>query len=138
MYVEKIEALIKGAGLGFEHTEERRWKLSRAGEQSPPAFLAWLPEPDNDAGLLKIYRAVGKLPPDAGIEFFKDIFRKNRDMGHGAFSLAGNDVVFFVDTLELENCDQNEMDATIAWLLKAEVIFRERLDHSKLPYLDAY
>ena len=42
----------------------------------------------------------------------------------------------FVDTLQLENCDQAEFDATLDWLLKSVDIFKEKLDRSKLPYLE--
>ena len=78
-----------------------------------------------------------QLPPDVNAAFFVDLFRKNRDLGHGGFALAGEDTVTFVDTLELENCDTNELAATLDWVIKSVDIFKERLDRSKLPYLDA-
>ncbi len=134
MSVAKIEELLAGGGLGFGRLEDRKWKISRGGN-GLSGFLEWA---DNSGGgLLRIYATLGKLPPDAEPQFFKEIFRKNRDMGHGAFALMGEDVVIFIDTLELENCDQNEMDAAVSWLLKSAEIYRERLDKSKLPYIDA-
>ena len=57
-------------------------------------------------------------------------------MGHGAFALCDDKTCCFVDTLELAGCDQNEMDATLDWLARAGDIFRQKLDRSKLPYLE--
>lgn len=130
----KIEELLAGCGFTFERRDGRKWKFSREGN-GLTGFLEWA---DNSAGgLLRVYTPLGSLPADADPQFFKEIFRKNRDMGHGAFALTDEDVVVFIDTLELEHCDQNEMDATMNWLLKSSDIFRERLDRSKLPYIDS-
>lgn len=130
----KIEELLSGGGFTFERQGDRKWKFSREGN-GLTGFLEWA---DNSGGgLLRIYTPMGRLPADAEPQFFKEIFRKNRDMGHGAFALMDGDEVVFIDTLELEHCDHNEMDATMNWLLKSSGIFRERLDRSKLPYIDA-
>lgn len=137
MSAEKIEALIKGSGLDFERAGERNWNLKPGPVRKLSASLDWLAGSfRKDGDLLKLQTPVGKLPENAGADFFQDILRKNRDLGHGAFALADDNTVFFVDTLELADCDQNEMDATLDWLARSKDIFKEKLDRSKLPYLE--
>lgn len=47
-------------------------------------------------------------------EIFADLLMKNRDIVHGAFALdAGGYKVIFRDTLQLENLDLNELNASI-------------------------
>ena len=139
MDVQKIETLLAGAGAEFEQAGKNSWKLRLGPEKKIQASLICMQAALNpDMVLLKVYMPVGKLPPEAGVQFFKDILRKNRDLGHGGFALAGKDTVVFVDTLQLANCDQNEMDATLDWLMQSTAIFKEKLDRSKLPYLDPY
>lgn len=47
-------------------------------------------------------------------QIYKSLLQKNRDIIHGAFVLDdyGNKVIFR-DTLQIENLDQNELEATI-------------------------
>lgn len=138
MSAEKIEQLLTGAGAAFERSGQSAWKLKLGPERNVPASLACIKcSLAKDRDLIKIFMPVGKLPPGATTDFFKDVFRKNRDLGHGGFALAGEDNVVFVDTLQLATCDQNEMDATLDWLLKSVDIYKEKLDRSKLPYIDA-
>jgi hypothetical protein len=138
MLDEKIESLLAGAGAEFERASQTSWKLRLGPERKIQATLACVKASlMKDCDVLKVFIPVGKLPKDAGIDFFKDIFRKNRDLGHGGFALAGEENVVFVDTLQLANCDQNEMNATLDWLIKSIDIFKEKLDRSKLPYLEA-
>ena len=61
------------------------------------------------------------------IEIFKSLLMKNRDIIHGAFVLdeTGKKVIFR-DTLQLENLDQNELEATMNSL---EILLSEYSDH---------
>ncbi len=43
----------------------------------------------------------------------KELLAKNRDIIHGAFALTDDDTVIFRDTLQLENLDFNEIEATL-------------------------
>lgn len=134
---EKIEQLLGGTGAQFEKVSGAAWKLRIGAEQQFEATVLHIKTtlpPQRD--MLKVYTPVGALPEDAGTDFFRDLFRKNRDLGHGGFALAGKDTIVFVDTLQLENCDQNEFNATMEWLVKSVDIFKEKLDRSKLPYLE--
>jgi hypothetical protein len=137
MSAQRIESLLSGAGVKFESVNERTWTLMTGPARSIEGTLVWITSAYRKTGdLLKIHAHVGKLPDDADVKFFQDLFRKNRDMGHGAFALIDETSCCFVDTLELAGCDQNEMDATLDWLARAGEIFRQKLDRSKLPYLE--
>jgi hypothetical protein len=137
MTAQKIEALLSGAGVKFEQVNEHTWNLIPGPARAIEGTLVLISGSFRKEGdPLKIHAHVGKLPEDADVKFFQDLFRKNRDMGHGAFALADADSCCFVDTLELEGCDQNEMDATLDWMARAGEIFRQKLDRSKLPYLE--
>ncbi|MDM8161374.1 YbjN domain-containing protein [Labilibaculum sp. K2S] len=47
-------------------------------------------------------------------EIYKALLKKNREIIHGAFVLDGSGKkVLFRDTLQLENLDQNELEATL-------------------------
>jgi hypothetical protein len=48
------------------------------------------------------------------VEIFKALLMKNREIVHGAFTLdETGKKVLFRDTLQLENLDQNELEATL-------------------------
>ena len=54
-----------------------------------------------------------KVPQDPG-DVFKRLLQINRDLVHGAFVLDENaELVLFRDTLQLENLDRNELEASI-------------------------
>jgi hypothetical protein len=46
-------------------------------------------------------------------EIVKELLAKNRDIIHGAFALTDDNTVIFRDTLQLENLDYNEIEATL-------------------------
>ncbi|MDQ1772610.1 molecular chaperone Tir [Labilibaculum sp. A4] len=51
---------------------------------------------------------------DDNPEIYKALLKKNREIIHGAFVLDGSGKkVLFRDTLQLENLDQNELEATL-------------------------
>ena len=137
MPVEKIESIMAGLDFKFEKAADNRWKILSGGNLKYPAYVELARRPSSEA-YVKIYTPVGRLPQDANSDFYRDIFRKSRDMGHGAFALAGEDTMVFVDTLEASCLDANEFEATMTWLAKSIDIYKEKLDSSKLPYLDAF
>ncbi len=137
MAAQKIESLLTGAGVNFTRINDRTWEVTPGSSRQVEATLVWITGSFRKTGdLLKINTRVGDLPGDEEIKFLQDILRKNRDMGHGAFALVDDDTCCFVDTLELAGCDQNEMDATLDWIARAKKMFAEKLDRSKLPYLE--
>ena len=52
--------------------------------------------------------------PKESLEIYKSLLKKNRDIIHGAFVVdeSGKKVIFR-NTLELENLDKNELEATL-------------------------
>ena len=72
---------------------------------------------------------VPKVPDD----FYKRLLQMNRELVHGAFVLDDEaKYVFFRDTLQLENLDLNELEATIqALALALAENAAELLDHAK-------
>jgi hypothetical protein len=136
--VERIETLLAGCEAPFERTGDQAWTVRLGADAALQATLVCLNASAGGAGLLKVYLPVGKLPENAGVDFLKELLRKNRTLGHGGFAVAGRDTVAFVDTLQLKHCDQNELQATLAWVMKSVELFKEKLDESKLPYLDPY
>jgi hypothetical protein len=50
----------------------------------------------------------------ASADMYKNLLQKNRDVIHGAFVLdESGEKVIFRDTLQLENLDLNELEATL-------------------------
>lgn len=71
--------------------------------------------------------------PKVSDDFFKRLLQMNRELVHGAFVLDDEaKYVFFRDTLQLENLDLNELEATIqALALALAENAAELLDHAK-------
>ena len=68
---------------------------------------------DCEEPILVLEQIIMKVPQDPG-NLFKRLLQMNRDLVHGAFVLDENaDLVIFRDTLQLENLDRNELEASI-------------------------
>jgi hypothetical protein len=68
---------------------------------------------DCEEPILVLEQVIMKVPQDPG-DLFKRLLQMNRDLVHGAFVLDENaDVILFRDTLQLENLDRNELEASI-------------------------
>ena len=68
---------------------------------------------DCEAPILILEQVIMAVPAEPG-DFFKRLLQMNRNLVHGAFVLdeeAGR--VLFRDTLQLENLDRNELEASI-------------------------
>ena len=91
--------------------------------------------------LMHLWRAgdvhkVDEYIDDSGLrrhELFKRLLQMNRDLVHGAFVLDENsEYILFRDTLQLENLDRNELEATIHSLSLALAEYsQELLDYAK-------
>jgi hypothetical protein len=58
---------------------------------------------------------------------YKELLAKNRDIIHGAFALAEENMLIFRDTLQLENLDLNELEGTLNSLEILLAEFSDRL-----------
>ena len=68
---------------------------------------------DCEEPILVLEQIIMKVPQDPG-DVFKRLLQINRDLVHGAFVLDENaELVLFRDTLQLENLDRNELEASI-------------------------
>jgi hypothetical protein len=69
---------------------------------------------DCEDPILVIEQLIMKLKPDCDMEFFKWLLQVNRELVHGAFVLDdAGEMLLFRDTLQMENLDFNELDASI-------------------------
>ncbi len=82
--------------------------------------------------ILILEQVIMKVPQDPG-DFFKRLLQMNRCLVHGAFVLDENaEFILFRDTLQLENLDRNELEATIHALSLAPAEYsQELLDYAK-------
>jgi len=68
---------------------------------------------DCEEPILVLEQIIMKVPQDAD-NLFKRLLQMNRELVHGAFVLDENaKLVIFRDTLQLENLDRNELEASI-------------------------
>jgi hypothetical protein len=87
---------------------------------------------DCEDPILVMEQIIMKVPQDPG-DLFKRLLQMNRDLVHGAFVLDENEeFILFRDTLQLENLDRNELEATIHALSLALAEYsQELLDYAK-------
>jgi hypothetical protein len=82
---------------------------------------------DCEDPILVMEQIIMKVPQDPG-DFFKRLLQMNRDLVHGAFVLDENaEFILFRDTLQLENLDRNELEATIHALSLALAEYSQEL-----------
>ncbi|MCK5642694.1 MAG: YbjN domain-containing protein, partial [Gammaproteobacteria bacterium] len=63
--------------------------------------------------IVVLEQVIMKVPSKPG-DFFKRLLQMNRNLVHGAFVIDENaEVILFRDTLQLENLDRNELEASI-------------------------
>ena len=68
---------------------------------------------DCEEPILVLEQIIMKVPQDP-YNLFKRLLQMNRDLVHGAFVLDEKaELVLFRDTLQLENLDRNELEASI-------------------------
>lgn len=61
------------------------------------------------------------------MDLYKELLAKNRDIIHGAFAIADDNMLIFRDTLQLENLDSNEIEGTLNSLEILLAEFGDRL-----------
>lgn len=75
---------------------------------------------DCEDPILIVEQVIMPVPAGAGVDFYRRLLQMNATLVHGAFLLdeeAGH--VFYRDTLQLENLDKNELEASIRALALA-------------------
>ncbi len=87
---------------------------------------------DCDDPILVLEQVIMKVPQKPG-DLFKRLLQMNRNLVHGAFVLDENaEHILFRDTLQLENLDRNELQASIHALSLALAEYSsELIDYAK-------
>ena len=68
---------------------------------------------DCEEPILVLEQMIMKVPENSG-PLYKRLLQMNRNLVHGAFVLDENEsMILFRDTLQLENLDRNELEASI-------------------------
>lgn len=108
-YFEKVKEYILDLGydISFDDAEDGMFVVNDEGSGVNNLVIA-IAEP-----LLIFEQFIFEIEHDSA-EVYKGLLQKNRDIVHGAFVLdeAGKKVIFR-DTLQIENLDLNEIEATI-------------------------
>jgi len=86
---------------------------------------------DCEEPILVLEQVIMKVPSNPG-DFFKRLLQMNRNLVHGAFVIDENaEIILFRDTLQLENLDRNELEASIQALsLALSEYGSELLEHA--------
>jgi hypothetical protein len=86
---------------------------------------------DCEEPILVLEQVIMKIPSNPG-DFFKRLLQMNRNLVHGAFVIDENaEIILFRDTLQLENLDRNELEASIQALsLALSEYGSELLEHA--------
>ena len=87
---------------------------------------------DCEDPILVLEQLIMKMPKNPG-ELYKRLLQMNRSLVHGAFVLnEDGESILFRDTLQLENLDRNELEASIHSLSLALAEFSsELLEYAK-------
>ena len=87
---------------------------------------------DCEEPILVLEQVIMKVKPDTK-KFFKRLLQMNRGLVHGAFVLdEEGETVLFRDTLQVENLDRNELEASIQALsLALSEYGSELLEHAE-------
>lgn len=102
-----VQSYLLDLGVPFHEVGDAKWVIEDEAE-GIPKIVVQLADP-----LVVFHIKVMPCPTERREEFLEALLRANVDqMVHGAFGLSGNEVVL-LDTLQLENLDFNEFQASI-------------------------
>ncbi|SHK40838.1 type III secretion system chaperone family protein [Paramaledivibacter caminithermalis] len=104
---EKIESFMIDMDIGFQEIDEDTWRIEDDLSQMDNIIVK-ISEP------VIVFRVkVMSIPEENKECFYRKLLELNAsDLLHGAYAIEGNNVVI-VDTLQAENLDMNEFQATI-------------------------
>jgi hypothetical protein len=119
---EDVESYLNRMELDYEEVEEGLWVI-RAGEDGAKMVLNHTPP------VLVFRIKVLDLPQDEArcADLYRRLLQLNAaDLVHGAYGLEERDVIL-TETMELENLDFNEFQATVDSILMAVASHMEEL-----------
>jgi hypothetical protein len=106
MVKEKLEGYMINLSLTFEEVGENIWIISDE-EKGLGNVVVFAQD-----SLVTIRTRIMNIPKERREEFFEELLRLNVDLVHGAYAIEENDVIL-MDTLELENLDLPEFQASL-------------------------
>jgi hypothetical protein len=128
MDTEKIEKLIAASGIKWKKIVKNIWGIDDPNDDLPGISIAVEPSERNGERLLKFIVFIADVPKDTGPDFYKEFLKLNFKVEHGAFAMETKTEMVFIDTLELENLDDNEFSATLRAAMEAPRTFQKRYD----------
>ena len=120
---EDVESFLLRTNLEYEEVKEGMWVTSNGGTEGPALVLHYSPP------VLVFRLKVMDAPGDEQrcTELYRKLLEFNAsDLVHAAYGLEEDDVIL-TETLELENLDYNEFQATVDSFQMALASHREAL-----------
>lgn len=103
---EEIEGYLIRLGLPFEEVEQGLWIIHDDIGHIDNIVIRYDPP-------IVVFRVkVMEIPPQQREEFFEHLLRLNATLVQGAYGIENNNVVL-IDTLQAENLDFNEFQASV-------------------------
>ncbi|MBN2383252.1 CesT family type III secretion system chaperone [bacterium] len=105
---QDIEIFLDASNFPFEELAEDLWRVE-SPEDRVSNIMVQLTDP-----IITITLRLFKVPEQSDTAFFRKLLELNAtEMTHGAYAIDSDDYVLLVDTLQLENLDENELKASI-------------------------
>lgn len=102
-----IEIYLDDCGFPFEQISEGVWKVESSENNVSNVILSY----EDPILLLRVN--LMKTPMSNREAFYERLLRLNAtEIPHGAFGIE-NDIVVLIDTLQVENLDWNELQASV-------------------------
>ena len=110
---DDLETYMLEMGLSFDTLDEGMWVIHDDADNIDNVVIHYAPP-------LVIYRVkLFELPPGNKEALFKCLLELNAtDMVHGAYGIEG-DAVVMIDTLQIDNLDANEFQASLEAMMLA-------------------
>ncbi|MCA9743900.1 MAG: YbjN domain-containing protein [Deferribacteres bacterium] len=109
---EKVKGFLLDLDLNITHENEAEELVVVRDEESGISNLIV----DCEDPIVIFEQPIMPVPKDSA-DFYKRLLQMNRTLVHGAFVLNEDaSMIFFRDTLQLENLDKNELEGSISAL----------------------
>ena len=109
---EKVKGFLLDLDLNITHENEAEELVVVQDEESGISNLIV----DCEDQIVIFEQPIMPVPKDSA-DFYKRLLQMNRTLVHGAFVLNEDaSMIFFRDTLQLENLDKNELEGSISAL----------------------
>lgn len=118
---EDIETYLLAAGYPYERIGEGMWRVADEADGVDNIIIVIT------GSVLTCQVKLFELPEQVPAQLFRRMLEMNAyDLVHGAFGVAENNVIL-IDSLELNNLDHNELQATIEGLAMGVELAHDRL-----------